>query len=122
MSSESEHMNKYNHNLAFYNTITTNKFPDWAIIVTYYKGIHLIESIMARTNDHPQNHQERKDCMLAKSNVFSKDLQKNYRCLEKLSRKARYMPQYIISDEDIQMATEYFDTIYSWYNSQSRNK
>lgn len=122
MSSESEHINQYNHNSDFYNAITTNRFPDWAIIVTYYKGIHLIESIMARSGDHPQSHQERKACMSAKSDVFSKDLRKDYRCLEGLSRKARYMPQYIISDEDVQMATEYFDTIRSWYNLQSKKK
>lgn len=117
MSIESEHIKQFFHNSDFYNSINTDKYPDWAIVVIFYKGIHLIESVMARTDNHSQSHYERKKIMLDNSEIFSRDLRKDYYALEGLSRKARYMPEYIIGDKDIKMATEYLDTINSWYNN-----
>lgn len=90
MSSESKHIDQYRHNKAFLDNgiRDKNEFSDWAVTVTFYCGIHLIEAMLARTGHNPKNHSERRDMLKYIPN--RNDFQDEYLDLYNLSRQARY--------------------------------
>lgn len=119
LSAKEQHECKAKHNSDFFNTIETSKFPDWAVVVLFYRGIHLIESCMANFNIHSNDHSKRKNTMNDNVEFYTKDMIKSYIKLERLAHRARYKPEYAIDECEISTAQDCLDEIKSWYD---RNK
>lgn len=117
MSKEQAHYDQYEHNLGFMKDCITDqqKYSDWSITVTFYCGVHLVESMLAKKMDeHPHDHSERELLIKTMDNVSS--FYNEYRHLYSLSRKARY--QCIqISDKDLYNAQVDLDAILNAYKA-----
>lgn len=121
LSKEADHINKYEHNKNFYNAMDSLNYPDWAVVVLFYESIHLIEGVMARQNEHPTTHEARDSLLKDTTKIYySRDIRKDYKALENLSRKARYISEEVVTEIDVKMATEYLDEIIYWYKHQTK--
>ena len=114
-----KHNNKAVHNQSFYNSIKTDLYPDWAIIILFYKSVHLIESVLATINEHPDSHQDRSDLMIKHSDLISKEVRTNYNQLKSFSHLARYNPNIEITDENLDLAQQCIDVIVAWHKQYS---
>ena len=108
---------RVSQNTDFYNTIDGLRYPDWAVVVLFYKSVHMIESILAERGDHSGDHAERKRFMKKHRDLFSEDIIVNYRDLETLSRQARYQPNLPISRTNVCTAEACYTTIEKLYAS-----
>lgn len=112
-----EHISKYEHDKNFFSSIKSIEYPDWAVIVLFYRSVHLLESVMATLDQHSGTHDERKMFMNDNCRLFPKDVKKRYRELESLSRSARYVSEIKITSNSVDTAQLCEDEIYSWFNS-----
>lgn len=115
MALQDEHNKKAVHNHNFYNSIKTDLYPDWAIITLFYKSIQLIESILAKRDEHPDSHQDRADLIIKHSDLISSEVRTNYNQLKSLSHLARYKPEIQITDENLAIAQQCIDVIVAWH-------
>ena len=118
MSSKDEHYEKVKHNDKFFNTVKTEEFPDWSVIVTFYRAVHLIESVFALNGVHTNSHEDRKAIMNNDTVNYPHELRRNYRELENLSRQARYKAELPITMQSVDIAQECYDIIRSWYKEK----
>jgi len=86
MGTESDHREKAQHNQEFFNTIDINRFPDWAVTVSFYQALHTTEMLFARCGKHSNNHRERHDVLKREH----PDIWMHYLPLYAQSRRARY--------------------------------
>ena len=86
MGTESDHREKADHNQQFLETIDETKYPDWSVTVCFYKALHLVEMVFARSGNHSDNHRSQHDVLKR----GYQDLWREYRPLYSLSRRARY--------------------------------
>ena len=119
MSSKTQHEERVLHNRKFFDSVQTDVYPDWAIVILFYRAVHLIEAIFdSHGSAHSCSHDERKRIMNDDPSYYSNNLRINYRELESLSRQARYRPDIPVTDESVLIAQNCFDEIQSWYNSK----
>ena len=85
---ETEHIAKAEWNEKLANTLSRTAFLDWAITVTFYSALHYVDSVLACSGTHPENHTARSDAMTSAAILFQ--IRKEYRLLETLSRNSRY--------------------------------
>jgi len=87
MATEAEHSNQATRNQAFLDTIDATQYPDWVITVSFYKALHLVETIMVRrglaTGDHKTRNQQLKNNFPA--------IWRHYNPLYIQSQAARYL-------------------------------
>ena len=90
MSSESKHIEQYSHNKSFLDNGFTdkNQYSDWAVTVTFYCGVHLVEAMLAKFGRNSEDHSDRRDNL--KIIPTRNDFQDEYLDLYNLSRQARY--------------------------------
>ncbi len=87
MGTESEHRKKAEHNGKFLATIDVREFPDWAAIVAFYKSVHLVELLLARTHNlHSKGHGDRNRSVKR----HHPDIWAEYRPIFNVSLIARY--------------------------------
>lgn len=91
---------QYLHNKKFIGKIDS-EFDDWAVTVTFYAAIHLIEAVLSKkcnvTSVH--NHDDRKRSMYENKEVFS-ECMTDYLMLQSLARTARYSGIARMGDKD----------------------
>jgi len=90
MRTIAEHLEKARHNLAFLNTmaVADDTFADWAIVVLFYRGLHLVSAVVhGEGRDHGSSHAERQRSVDA---VFAPATAQSYRRLRSRSRVVRY--------------------------------
>ena len=85
MATESAHLAKAEANQRFLDRIE-DEFADWMAIVAFYKGVHLIEAMLAGRSIHSHNHNQR-NSRLKKEYPH---IWKNFRPLFHASKLLRY--------------------------------
>ena len=62
MGSHAQHQSKAEHNGRFLASINAQEFPDWAVVVAFYKAVHLVEMLLAKAQSfHSDSHREKQD-------------------------------------------------------------
>lgn len=120
LSLQSQHEAKAFHNAQLYNVLDSKKFPDWSVVVLFYQGVHLIESILDTKGEHSETHQDRNKYMNNYTDLFPKELKRDYRELERLSMQARYKPEFGITDENLDTAFQCIETIRYWHGETKK--
>lgn len=93
MGSRLFHQNKAKRNKEFLALIDCRKYPDWAVTVAFYVGVHLVESLLAqyRGGYHSRGYKDRENtlrtCFPA---IFAE-----FNPLYNQSRIARYLDEHI---------------------------
>jgi len=99
MASYTEHISQAKNNLAFLHEINkgiNGTYWDWKVTVSFYVGVHLVNShIAAKTNCHYRKHEE-VDKAISPFTTLSlskmpEDVYTSYRHLQNLSRRSRYL-------------------------------
>lgn len=91
------HLEQYQHNKDFLeNGISdTNKFADWAVTVTFYCAVHIVEAALANINIHSDNHCDRGkkiknlNCPRLKTyykDLYSRSITSRYNCIIQTSK------------------------------------
>jgi hypothetical protein len=86
MGTQADYRDKADHNQEFLDTIESDRFPDRAVTVCFYKALHLVEMLFAANQRHSDSHWARHDVL--KRDYTS--IWKAYRPLYAISRYARY--------------------------------
>jgi hypothetical protein len=86
MPSEAAHRRAAAVNEALANQLVASH-PDWAIVVTFYSSLHLVDTFLARSAIHPGSHTER-ERFIAVTQL--RPIYAAYRLLSRRSREARY--------------------------------
>lgn len=86
MATELEHKRHAQHNQAFLDVIDKNAFPDWAITVSFYKAVHLVEALFTNKQVRGGSHIRRNNTLKRTFPAIWRD----YRPLYAFSRVARY--------------------------------
>lgn len=114
MADAGAHIAKAEHNVEFIrrgiSTVKGVPFLDWIVTVHFYAAVHYIEATLARVDGHPQNHVERRELMQEHHKLFSKECLCEYKSLQALSHKARYMTDEI-DDEEAKLAQDCLENI-----------
>lgn len=95
MPSQVDHVSNARHNYAFLNDCIScfdvqGAFPDWLFIVRFYICVHIVEAILATTNQHSDKHSDRFTRVSRLKTLFRDDFEDHYRDLYNASYKARY--------------------------------
>lgn len=116
MSSESKHLDQYEHNKNFLNKgiKDPDKYSDWTVTVTFYCGVHLIEAMLAKVGYDSRDHSDRRVNLKQIPNV--NDFQDEYLHLYSLSRQARYDCTKVGCDDLLDAQID-LDAIHSAYNN-----
>ena len=61
--------------------------PEWAVVVTFYSALHLVDTFLARSGIHPTSHTDR-ERLIARTQL--RPIYAEYRRLNTRSREARY--------------------------------
>lgn len=65
MPNSSQHRERAEHNQAFLDTVSVERFPDWATVVAFYTAVHLVERLRTTLKSaephqqHSKDHQDR---------------------------------------------------------------
>src|SRR5687767_12154395 len=86
MATEKEHLRQAEHNQQLLDVIDSNRFPDWATTVAFYKAVHLVQAMFQMTGDSCGSHVMRNGVLRAKF----PEVWKMYQPLYSFSRLARY--------------------------------
>jgi HEPN domain-containing protein len=89
--SESEHLQRAKHNLAFarFFDLKTTPWPDWAVVGYFYAALHLVDALLAREDKvHPETHEIRRE--LVRTKRYLREIRSEYRNLKDHSDDARY--------------------------------
>ena len=90
MATSSEHRSKWQHNRAFLDSITQDRYSDWMATVAFYAAVHCVETLLVHDKlDHGMTHEGRNDC-LKRINRYKK-IWENFRPLYEASLVARYL-------------------------------
>jgi hypothetical protein len=107
MRTIAEHLEKARHNLAFLNTmdVADDTFADWAIVVLFYRGLHLVSAVIhGEGRDHGSSHAERQRSVDA---VFAPATAQSYRRLRSRSRVRYESVRCAASDFDRLLASDF---------------
>ena len=121
MSLQSLHEDKAAHNAKLYSSLNSSEYPDWVVVVLFYQGVHLIESILDIKGEHSESHLKRNEYMNDYVELFPRQIKIDYRELERLSRQARYKPEYEITEENLKTAFSCIESIKNWH-TETKNK
>ncbi len=99
--SKETHLEQYQHNRDFleHGISDTNKFADWAVTVTFYCAVHIVEAALANMQIHSKNHKDRgekiKNLRCHKLKIYYKDLYSRsitsrYNCITQTSKDVEY--------------------------------
>jgi len=69
---------------------TQSRFPDWILTIAFYTALHRIEQFLARRNEHPRDHRERKAVLTKYINIIGRDTVVDYLDMYNASLDARY--------------------------------
>lgn len=87
MAAEESHLRKADHNLRFLNLFRTNDaFCDWAVVVAFYRALHIVEGLFATNDLHSDSHTSRNDALKRRF----PDVWREYHPLYNQARYARY--------------------------------
>jgi hypothetical protein len=121
MNTLAEHLTKARHNLAFLNTIdvTDDTFADWAIVVLFYRALHLVSAVIhTHGRDHGNSHAERQRQVDA---IFPSGTAQSYRRLRSRSRVVRYEQVRSTAADFGRLLTSDFDPLLREVRSQVPN-
>ncbi len=101
MPNKETHLEQYQHNKDFLeNGISDkNKFADWAVTVTFYCAVHIVEAALANINIHSKNHNDRGKkienlrCPRLKTyykDLYSRSITSRYNCILQTSEDVKY--------------------------------
>lgn len=92
MPEKTAHIRKYNHNKAFSENVYLQDSAniDWAIIVTFYSALHLIEGFFAKYDLHCSSHKTRSQCVYRDKKLRALGIPAKYNALYNQSIRARY--------------------------------
>ncbi len=92
MPTRGDHLNQAAHNQSFYASFHKARYPDWAVTVLFYTGLHYVDAFLAslESPQHPGSHPARRKCFVSVPQLAP--IWDNYRTLEDASRNARYNP------------------------------
>jgi hypothetical protein len=85
MATEAAHLLKAQHNQAFLGSLD-DRFPEWLAIVAFYKAVHLVEALFARSNIHSERHHERN----RRLQEYHPEIWVDFRVLYDVGRLVRY--------------------------------
>ena len=88
MPARDEHLSQARSNEFVALFLLQHQYPDWAVTVFFYAALHYVESVLAESNLHSENHPVR-DSSIARS-VKLRAIYGEYRYLKTLSTDARY--------------------------------
>jgi len=94
MPGAAQHLSQVNSNKNFLYTFVsrpdgTTSFPDWAITVTFYIALHLVEQYLyVHHQKHCKNHRDRENEVESDPNL--RKIYSHYKRLSDWSREARY--------------------------------
>lgn len=120
MSLQAQHEDRAEHNAQLYDDLDSKKYPDWSVVVLFYQGVHLIESILDTKGEHSESHKDRNELLDDYVELFPIALKKDYRELERLSMQARYRPEFGITDDNLDVAFKCVETIKDWHNDTKK--
>jgi hypothetical protein len=86
MATPEQHQAQADHNQAFYETIDSTLFPDWAATVAFYKAVHLVEKLFRQRGQKGGSHMKRNNIL--KTQYLP--IWRHYKALYSFSRLARY--------------------------------
>lgn len=88
MNTIQEHIEKAEHNRHFLETVPTSSFPDWAIVVLFYRALHVTSAIIHSNGDnHGMSHAARQKAV---ERHFTPENAVAYEQLYSRSRLVRY--------------------------------
>ncbi len=97
MPTRDEHLAKADQNEVFLTSVVAaQSSAEWAIVVLFYRAVHLVEAWFALRRIHNRSHQQRTRAVNANLAEVSAD----YAEILKASRTARYDPAGLVTWED----------------------
>ncbi len=111
MGTEANHKEKASHNQKFLETIDPKEFSDWVVTVAFYKALHLVEMIFAKSKRYHVNHLQRHQALKREH----PQLWMEYRPLYQQSRRARYAVR-AIHDNTVSYVLQRLKTLESLIN------
>ena len=87
-----DHARKFKHNCELLNSQELGKVEniDWAVTLTFYAAVHLIEEYFASKQLHCKSHIDRNNCMMRERTLLRYKIPPKYQTLYNQSIMARY--------------------------------